>query len=153
MSDMEDILFHLDQPSIGLYKLLALISIVSIREDYFDPLVEEAIACLVACIVLRDSFPKFNPKNFSSLNLPPLFNELWIIHTSINSHLIPTLLFNSQSPNAISFDSPEDMWISFVKTLSYEGKYNFTKLLEKARPIPLNLSTSLQDLPLPPIKI
>jgi len=147
MDDMDGVLFQLEAPSKGLFKLVSLIAVVSIRENYFDSLVEAAIANLVACVVLKEHYSWFEPSLLPELQFPPLFAELWIIHTRINNLLIPSLLEHSQDLNAAVYDSPEDMWIAFVRDLSHEGNCNFSTLLERARPIPLNLSKSLMSLP------
>ena len=153
LDDLDDVIFHHDQPTVALFKLVARVALVSIREDYFDPLVEVAIANLVACVIINEFFPGFDPNIFKDFAFPPLFPELWVIHQHINPNLIKTLLSLSQAPDAPVFDSTEDMWIAFVKDLSFIGKYNFTKLLERARPIPLNLTKTLQELPWPPIRV
>ena len=153
IEDLEDVLVHYDTPTVALFGLVARFALVSMREDYFDPLVEVAIANLVACVIINEFFPGFDPNIFKDFTFPPLFPELWVIHQHINPNLIKTLLNMSQQPDAQVFDSTEDMWIAFVKDLSFIGKYNFTRLLERARPIPLNLTKTLAELPWPPIRV
>jgi hypothetical protein len=41
----------------------------------------------------------------------------------------------------------EDLWFAFVKEMSRIAGINLTPLLESARPIPLNVEKSLNDLP------
>jgi hypothetical protein len=153
LDDLDDIIFNHNQPTVALFKLVARVALVSIREDYFDPLVEVAIANLVSCVIFNEFFPGFDPNIFKDFAFPPLFPELWLIHQHLNSNLIKNLLAMSQLPDAPVFDSTEDMWITFVKDISSMGNYNFTKLLERARPIPLNLTKTLQELPYPPIRV
>ena len=153
LSDFEDVLINYQTPTVALFNLVARFALVSIREDYFDPLVEIAISNLVACVIINEFFPGFDPNIFKDFTFPPLFPELWVIHQHINPNLIKTLLKMSQQPDAPVFDSTEDMWIAFVKDLSFIGKYNFTRLLERARPIPLNLTKTLAELPWPPIRV
>lgn len=153
IKDLDDIINNYNKPTVAMFELIARVSLLSIREAYFDNLVETAISNLVACIIFNEFFPGFDPNIFKDYNFPPLFAELWVLHQHINQGLIKDLLALSQAPEAPYFDSDEDMWTQFVKDVSVIGKYNFTKLLERVRPIPLNLSKTLAELPNPPIRV
>lgn len=153
IKDLDDIITNYNKPTVAMFELIARVALLSIREAYFDSLVENAISNLVACIIFNEFFPGFDPNIFKDYTFPPLFAELWVLHQHINKDLIKNLLSLSQAPDAPFFDSDEDMWTQFVKDVSVIGKYNFTKLLERVRPIPLNLSKTLQELPNPPIRV
>jgi hypothetical protein len=146
LDDMEGFLIDLDTPNMNLFKALSLIAIVSIREDCFDVQIETALASAAAAVVFKALFPKFDPFNFSGLTLPPLFAELWNIHTSFSKSLLQVF----QSPDYPLGEEPEDLWVAFVRELCHLGKRNFTKFLGSARPIPMNLSPSILSLPLYP---
>jgi hypothetical protein len=75
-----------------------------------------------------------------------MFNELWEIETNFPG-VISRTLEKFQSPDYPIAHVPEDMWIAFVRELCATGQRDFTKLLERTKPIPLNISLSLQGLP------
>jgi hypothetical protein len=147
LDDMDGVLIDLETPNMNLFKALSLIAIVSIREDCFDVQIETALASTAAAVVFKGLFPKFDPFNFAGLTLPPLFAELWNIHTSFSKTLIPSLIEEFKSPDHVSAESSEDLWVSFVRELCLIGKRNFTKFLGTTRPIPLNISPSILALP------
>ena len=146
---MNDIVVDYMKPTEGMFQLISLISLVSLRENYFEELTEHAIAALSATVIFRELFPGFDPM-LTPFDKPVLFPELWFIHSHLNSIIIPQLLHESQDENAILCNSPEDMWVRFIKDLSFRGKFNFAKLLENIKPIPMNISAALSELPAVP---
>ena len=118
-----------------------------IREECFDVTTETAIATVATAVIFQELYKEFDPFDFSGLQLPTLFQELWEIHTNYSADLIPQTLEKFQNPDYPVLDVPEDMWIAFVREMCRLGKRDFTKLLERSRPIPLNISISLQGLP------
>ena len=147
VDDIDGILRSFDQPTAQLFTAVTLMSIVSLREDVFDQVTETAIATIATSIVFQKLFPDFNPLEFAGISLPTLFHELWEIHSRFDPELIPKTLQKFQDPSYQLLDAPEDMWIAFVRETCRIGKRDFTKLLERSRPIPLNISISLQGLP------
>ncbi|OHT12600.1 hypothetical protein TRFO_03624 [Tritrichomonas foetus] len=147
VDDIDGILFNLDGPTPELFKAVSLMTIVSIREDCFDNTTETAIASVATAVIFQELFSQFDPFKFNGITLPTLFHELWEIHSHCNSDLIPQTLAKFQNPEYPVSEVPEDMWIAFVREMCRIGKRDFTKLLERSRPIPLNISISLQGLP------
>lgn len=147
VSDIEDIFMKKMEPCRGTFKFLYSIALVSIRENCFPTYIESVIATLVVAIVMREDHHGFNVLNCHFIEKPPLFKELWIIHTQINPNLIPNMLAQSQGPDAVQSDSQEDLWVSFVRELCQQGNYNFSTMFEKINPIPLSLTAELSDLP------
>lgn len=147
VEDLEGILESFDAPSTQLFTAVTLMTIVSIREDCFDQITETAIATIATSVIFKKLFPDFDPLEFTGISLPTLFHELWEIHSRYDPTLIPKTLEKFQDPAYPVSDVPEDMWISFVREMCRIGKRDFTKLLERSRPIPLNISISLQGLP------
>jgi hypothetical protein len=143
---IDGILIHLNSVSDDLFSVFSLIAVLTLR-DCFDLATETALGALAASVICKKLFPSFDPLALAGLSLPVLFNELWEIHTTLDPTVISRTLATFQDPDYEVADVPEDMWIAFVKVLSRNGKRNFTKLLERAKPIPLNVATSLQDLP------
>jgi hypothetical protein len=113
----------------------------------FDTVTETAISAVAASVISQRLLPHFGDQELSGFSLPLMFHELWEIHTAVDSRLLPKTLKKFQNPEYEVPDCPEDMWIAFVRELSRTGIRNFIKLLERARPIPLNVAVSLQDLP------
>jgi hypothetical protein len=146
VESIEGILRTIDRVSDDLFSLLSLLAIWTLR-DCFDSTTEAAIAAIAASVICQSLFPAFDPLSLAGFSLPILFTELWEIHSHVDNTVISRTLATFQDPNYDVPDVPEDMWISFVKELSKHGKRNFTKLLERAKPIPLNVAVSLQGLP------
>lgn len=150
---LEDIVFRTNELTPGLFILLRSIAIVSIPENTIDDPTEAAVATLAATAVFKEFNPAFDPFSFQGITLPPLFNELWVIHSQFSSTLIPNLLQQNQKPDAETYDSPEDMWIGFVRDLCNLAKYDLTKVLEQGRPLPVSLINTLSELPPIPIRL
>ncbi|KAK8863934.1 hypothetical protein M9Y10_011627 [Tritrichomonas musculus] len=147
IDEIDPILFQLDHPTPGLFKAVSLMAIVSIREDCFDNQTETAIASIATAVIFQELFPGFDPFSFDGIQLPTLFTELWEIQSHYNAQLIPQTLAIFQDEQYPVSEVPDDMWIAFVREMCRIGNRDFTKLLERSRPIPLSISTSLQGLP------
>ena len=147
IDEINGILFDIDNPTPELFKAVSMMTVTSIREDCFDNTTEKAIANVATAVIFQELYPNFNPFSFNGIKLPTLFNELWEIHSNCDPELIPQTLAKFQNPEYPVSEVPEDMWIAFVREMCRIGKRDFTKLLERSRPIPLNISISLQGLP------
>jgi hypothetical protein len=147
LSDIDPIMKDLDKPNDGLFNAIRMVTIFSIREGCFEEQTEAALATIAASVVLKKLFTGFDPLALQSIELPPLFKELWEIETEFPG-VISKTLETFQSPDyPLTELVPEDMWIAFVRELCCAGQMDFTKLLEKFKPIPLNISLSLRGLP------
>lgn len=147
VDEIPGILMELETPTVQLFKAVSLMTIVSLREECFDITTETAIATVATAVIFQELFQGFNPFEFNGITLPTLFHELWEIHSHCNAELIPNTLSKFQNPDYPVSEVPEDMWIAFVREMCRIGRKDFTKLLERSRPIPLNISISLQGLP------
>ena len=148
LKDIDDLLINIDQPNRKLIDTLSLIIITSFRENCFDQITEKALSALVTAAALKSKFPDFDPENIPDWQPPILFKEFWEIHTVYDPELMSKTLLKYQDPERQVTESfPEDLWIAFVREMCRIGQRNFTELLEKSRPIPLNISLSLQGLP------
>jgi len=147
VDDIPQVIHGLDKPTLQLYNVIKTMCIVSMREECFDMTTEKAIAAVAAASAFKELYPEFNPFTFPELELPTLFKELWEIHTQCGATIIPETLSRYQNPHNPVLGVPEDMWIAFVRDMCRIGKKNFTTLLERSRPIPLNISVSLAGLP------
>ncbi|OHT03062.1 hypothetical protein TRFO_29622 [Tritrichomonas foetus] len=146
LDDLERILV-VEQPTKQLFTLMTILTNISVRENCFDLSTETAIATVSACSAIKSVWPNSNPLVFLEGDTPGLFNELWDLHIHYDSTVLPKTLAVFQDPEFQIIDTPEDMWILFVRELCRIGKKNFTPALQRARPIPLNISISLQNLP------
>lgn len=145
---IDQIIFNESKPTPELYNCISMLALSGIRNDCFDSTIENAISKVCAASILQDLYPSFDPLDFNDVEPPILFVEFWDIHKNFDKTLIPRTLQKFQNPNYPVSDVPEDMWIAFVRDMCTIGKKDFTKLLEHARPIPLNISNSVQGLPL-----
>jgi len=146
IESMDSVLNSWEKPSLELFHLVSSMTIMSLRENCFDYITEAAISAVGAADVLQNLCPGFNPLEFEESSRS-LFPELWEIHTNYGSYVLPQTIAIFQHPDFQISAVPEDMWISFVREMCRVAKTDFTKLLEKFKPIPLNISISLQGLP------
>lgn len=146
MSDIEGTLLDLSKPSPSLFNLAISIAFVCIRENCFDYDFTHLLAELAAAVALQSAYPDFDPIEFPGISLSNGFSEFWQIQTGAGSQTIPRTIAVFQSANCPICDVPEDMWIAFVRQLCQLGRYNFTNLIERVRPIPVSVSWSLVDL-------
>ena len=142
-----DKIFAIDQPAKPLFTLLSMLTNISVRENCFDESTEIVLSTVSACSAIKKVWTNCNPLIFLESDTPLLFNELWDIHINYDSTILPKTLAVFQDPEFQILDTPEDMWILFVREFCRIGKKNFTSVLQRARPIPLNISLSLQNLP------
>lgn len=145
LMDSIDEIFHNNKPTKGLFSAVTYMGILSIKEETVDSTTEMALATLCSASIFQKIFPDFDPISFLGDSAPKLFLQLWEIHTNFDKNLLPKVLQKFQDDTAGSSDS-EDMWINFVKGVCEIGDRNFTKLLEHAKPIPLNILRSFSGL-------
>jgi hypothetical protein len=146
VQDVGNLLCNLGKPTPQLFIFVAFLGILTICENRFDDMTQMAIASVAASSIFVNLFPGFDPRSFTGIALPPLFFVLWELHSKHDPTLLPRTLAVFQNPAYSLPDIPDDMWIAFVKELCLTGKKNYTKLLDKIHPIPLNISNSLQGL-------
>ena len=143
--DMNGILCELDHPSHILFKALTVLGIVSIREDCFDQMTETALAHVAGSVAMKAIWPDFDPLEILGDQSPPLFKEFWKIHNFNNTVLHDTLKIY-QNPEYPISDVKDDTWISFVTNMCRISKHNYIRVLQKVKPIPLNISLSVNGL-------
>ena len=146
LSDVEGTLIDISAPNTHLFNLAVLITISSIKENTFDPLFTHLLAELAAAVAVREVFPDFDPLTFEGLTLSKGFVQFWDIQNSAGKTVIPNTLAIFQDPNYEASEVPDDMWIPFVKELCRNGRYNFTRVLENVRPLPISVSWSANEL-------
>jgi hypothetical protein len=146
VEDIPRLLGVLSMPTPQLFVIVMFLGILTIRENCFDVTTQMAIASVAASAVFAQLFSGFDPKTFGGIALPPLFFVLWELHTNYDPALLPKTLATFQDPDYPIPEIPDDMWIAFVKELCLKGKRNFTRMLDRIHPIPLNISNSLQGL-------
>jgi hypothetical protein len=64
---------------------------------------------------------------------------------------IPETLAKMVGQQRDAADSPDALWLSFVRELCKTGGRNFTEILDRSKPIPFTISRSLQALPVFPL--
>jgi hypothetical protein len=141
-----EIVLTLTEPTLALFNAMVALSRLSLRMDCFHPSVEAALAALAASLALVQHYPAFDPIT-SKFPLPPLFKQFWEVESQSHG-VFSKALAKFQGPEYEPMDAPDDAWVELVKELCCCGKCNFTKLLEQWKPIPLNISLSLQGLPM-----
>ena len=146
MKEIDGTLIDIAQPNAHLFNLAVLITISAIKENCFDALFTHLLAELAAAVALREVYPEFDPLHFPGITLSKGFVEFWEIQTGAGRTVIPNTLAIFQDPNYEPSEVPDDMWIAFVKELCKKGRYNFTKLLEDVRPLPISVSWSANEL-------
>ena len=107
---------------------------------------EDAISIVSSCSAIKSVWKDFDPLELVESD-SSLYKPLYDIHQQCNKSIIPKTLSVFQDENFVSMDTQEDMWMQFVTELCSVGKKNFINVLKKARPIPMNISCSIQNLP------
>ena len=150
INDINGLLLSINKATPQLFSFVIMIATVSIREGCFDEITERALAYFVATSVFVILFEGFLIDEVEGYfpEIPPLFAELWHIQKEVSPSIIKTILERSQDPDTPTYEVAEDKWISFIRDLCKFGRLNFTRLLEKARPIPLNMFKALEGLPM-----
>jgi hypothetical protein len=126
------------------FRAVVLLCTNSMRDNVLDPLTERAVMSIAATVGIQTVFTNFDPRDLEFGTLPePLFSALWEVQQH-RPRLIPDTLaaMRESAPHATN-----EMWLAFVGQLCKTAQIDFTPLLEQSRPIPLNLSQSLQGLP------
>ena len=83
-------------------------SVMSLREDCLDQTTEVALSVIYAADVMQSLYKNFKPSDLNS-DFPPLFNELWEIHSECGRDIIPQTLAAFQQPDYQLPEIPEDM--------------------------------------------
>jgi hypothetical protein len=146
--DADDLFVNPQQPTSATIHCLLLVALASLREGYFDELTGLAMATMSTWAVLLRTYGMTPPFEDPEA-LPPLFYELWAIHTRVSDKIIPTVLEDSQDPETDVQGGPQDRWIAFVTTLSEIGGANFASVCNKVWPVSVNVWTGLEALPQP----
>lgn len=143
--DIENVVSGIKTPNHLIFDLLIGISISILQNIGIDESTKIAISAVAASAALSNEFPEFSPMMIDGVEMPPLFHELWEIHTKHDKTVIPRVIASIMASSILQSDVPEDMWISFVRKLSDVGGYDFSPLLSRTRPIPLSVINSLHS--------
>lgn len=146
LNDVEKYLLF-EEPNGYLLSFLRTLTIVSIRENCFDSATETALATIAASSAIKKIWPDYNPLVDKDVNCSILFKELWVIHDMVDPTVLPKTLEIFQNPEYGILDTPDDMWIMFVHHMCQIGRKDFIQAMQKAKPVPLNITLSLQGLP------
>lgn len=138
VDDIDDIFFNTSTPTSGLFKLIVSLVTVSLREGVFDTVTENALSVFLTCLIFNNLFPYVEQID-SLMEPPPLFRELWYIHTKIDRNIITEVVRKSQDPDCIVYDTQEDMWLAFVKELCDRSHKDMIKVFQETRPIPMSM--------------
>ena len=143
--DIPKIVESVKNPDSYIMNLLTAIAFSILQTIGIDESTKIAISAVAASNALSEEFPDFSPMLVDGIELPPLFHELWEINTKHDKTVIPRVI-QAVRNTVLQSDVPDDMWISFVRTLSDVGGKNFSSLLTRTRPIPLSVINSLSSL-------
>jgi hypothetical protein len=144
--EMDGIMNRFGEPSPELFRAVMLMVVGAIREGSLDDQTATAITAVASSVIFQKLFTGFDPLDFEGIPKPTLFSELWEIQKK-DPKVIPATVGRTRDQSWPTWGVQDDMWIAFVRELCKIGKKDFTKWLERAWPIPLNISQSLQGLP------
>jgi hypothetical protein len=140
-----DLLVQLATPSFALFQATMMMGLISIREGCFDNATETVLGTIGATVVLSEVFPNFNVLEMPDISLPPMFHELWDVHSRFDANLIPRTLSIFQNPAYTPVGNGDEMWAEFVRGMCRTGKRDFTSLLERSKPIALRRPSDSGD--------
>jgi hypothetical protein len=128
VDDIEPIIFGMDSPSIELFRAVAGLGRMSIREDCFDTETETAITATAAALTLQQIYGAFDPLMSVGSDQPAPFAQLWEIETSFDGFLTSVMVrFQDQDFNMDAQAS--NIWEMFVNDLCRAARRDFTALL------------------------
>ncbi|OHS94493.1 hypothetical protein TRFO_11123 [Tritrichomonas foetus] len=155
IDDINDIFFDSeDGVTEGLFKFLMAIATVSFKSGVFDEETESALAAYIGSLAIMTVIPTFDPMTFFDVDLPLLYHALWSIHLKLDDEVVLKIIKSSHDLSYLTgSEVPDDQWIYFVKQLCTLANYNFTKVLDTIRPIPLNLTVEMENLPIPQVEL
>jgi hypothetical protein len=145
VDDVAKIVLDLAEPSLTLFRAVIALAMLSLRVNCFDRATEAALAAVAAALAFAEYYDGFDPFH-SGFALPALFEPFWQVERRCSGVFAKTLAV-FQSPEYIPMDAPDDMWVEFVRHLCRCGHCNVTKILEIAKPVPLNITVALQGYP------
>jgi hypothetical protein len=152
IEDIDFVVLDVTEPRPVLYRAIRSLALLSMRMDAFEPATQFALASVATALAFQVVFDDFDPFASEFIPVPLLFRQFWEIEVATPGVFSKTLLI-FQDPEYMPMDSPDDMWVEFVRELCRCGRCNYTKVLEQARLVPLNISVSLQGLPLMPLHL
>lgn len=144
--DIDNVVEGFKFPSKYLFDLLVGVAASILQTAWVDDVTKMAISSVAASAALSKVYDGFSPMLLEDVELPPLFHELWEIHVKCDMTLFAKVLAAIRESALQQSDVPEDMWISFVRTLSTIGNIDFSNLLSRTKPIPLSVINSLRTL-------
>ncbi|KAH0785270.1 hypothetical protein GPJ56_010681 [Histomonas meleagridis] len=147
LTNIDDIILKISQPSLGIFNLIRAVAVLSLREGYFDPETEVGIGTLIAAMFFKKMWPDFDMFSIPGIKIPQMFEPLSIIQTKVSQSLITSIIRSSQKALFPYYELPEDMWVRFVRELCNNAKMNLTPMLRRYRPIPISVVNSLSNLP------
>lgn len=144
---LNNILYNLEEPNCDLYNLLTAIATSCLREGYFDSETERALSQIVVAQIFMDKYDGFDVESDESFEITQLFHELWRIHRKINNQALFQIIRESMNPDGPEYYDDEERWTAFTRDLSHITQFNFTKIFERLKRIPLNISADLEMFP------
>ena len=132
------------KPNKCLFELLSAVAFTILQYVGLDESTKTAISSVAAASSIQSMFPEYTPESIGK-EMPPLFNELWEIHTNCGNNILPNAIAAIQDSDVAQTEVPEDLWIIFVRKLSSVAGTDFSPLLIKSRPIPLSVINSLHS--------
>jgi hypothetical protein len=142
-SDIPDILTPEPQITAGLFRALMLFAVSSFQEGLFDADTEQALAYFAVVRTFCEMHPFFDPLEQTPIEPPPLFAEIWYIHTGVSKTILPELFRRSQLPTAVVCHDPHERWLNFLKELADIAKMNFVPLFKVKKLVPMCLEAEL----------
>ena len=138
--------FEVTKPSTYLFKIFQKLSMSMIINDGLDKLTKKTLSIIATAEVFMNIWPDEDPFLYTNNN-SQLTQSLWDIRNEIGDDPISKTIYDLRSILTDPSGSPDDSWIAFVMLLSKNGQKNFTQTLQKSRPIPLNATLSVRQLP------
>ena len=138
--------FLVENPSAFLFKIFQKIAMSMVINDVLDKLTKKTLSIIATAEVFMTLWPDQDPFLFTNNN-SQLTQSLWEIRNEIGDAPISKTIDDLRSILTDPSGSPDDSWIAFVMLLSKNGQKNFTQILQKSRPIPLNATLSVRQLP------
>ena len=141
-----DDLLRFQEPSTQIFQIFKKIAMSLVFGDNLDHMTKKILSCTAAVCAITKIWPKHDPFMYTT-NDSPMTKCLWDIIQQVGVEAIPRTIDQLRDILPEELSSPDDPWIAFVMLLSKNAGMNLTPVLQKVRPIPLNATLSVQQLP------
>jgi hypothetical protein len=150
LEEVDDVFDNGEQPSRACFRMLVLVARACLRDNYFSPMTELALATVSAYIVILQTFRDAPELADLVYQVPDLVPEIMALHTKLNDTVVSTLLEESWLPDAKVYGVATDRWLEFVVRVCEIARFDFAEMFDYVYPVSENVAKIVGHLPIGP---